>query len=149
MDSDIIQGTTMNLRKFRKATVKKRQLLDKEVCKKKRRMLIDLNMHQPQNEQFDEKMVDVEENSNFSAMTPIRDVEKSELLSETSNTMTLEQFTDIVLASEGMTLNNNNDCTNSSLGIGSGGATPNPNIGGISKVKIAFNDQFLPCFFQK
>ncbi len=31
-----------------------------------------------------------------------------ELSSETSNTMTLEQFTDIVLASEGMTLNNNN-----------------------------------------
>ena len=43
MDSDIIQGTTMNLRKFRKATVKKRQLIlqksqlmDKEICKKKR-----------------------------------------------------------------------------------------------------------------
>merc|ERR1712110_512474 len=61
-------------------------------------------------------------------------MEKSELLSETSNTMTLEQFTDIVLASEGMTLNNNNECTNSSLGLGSGGATPSPNIGGITKL---------------
>lgn len=131
MDSDVIQGTTMNLRKFRKATVKKRQLLDKEVCKKKRRMLIDLNTHH--GGRFDEKMID-EENSNLScSMTTSREVEKSELLSETSNTMTLEQFTDIVLASEGMTLNNN-ECTNSSLGIGSGGATPNPNIGGISKL---------------
>ena len=35
-----------------------------------------------------------------------------ELSSETSNTMTLEQFTDIVLASEGMTLNNNNNSIN-------------------------------------
>merc|ERR1719412_1980472 len=90
-------------------------------------MLIDLNSGR-----FDEKMVD-EENSNLSAITSSRDMEKSELLSETSNTMTLEQYTDIVLASEGMTLNNN-ECTNSSLGIGSGGATPNPNIGGISKL---------------
>lgn len=128
MDSDIIQGTTMNLRKFRKATVKKRQLLDKEVCKKKRRMLIDLNSGR-----FDEKMVD-EENSNLSAITSSRDMEKSELLSETSNTMTLEQFTDIVLASEGMTLNNNNECTNSSLGLGYEAATPNPKIGGITQL---------------
>ena len=138
MDSDIIQGTTMNLRKFRKATVKKRQLLDKEVCKKKRRMLIDLNSGR-----FDEKMVD-EENSNLSAITSSRDMEKSELLSETSNTMTLEQFTDIVLASEGMTLNNNNECTNSSLGLGYEAATPNPKIGGITQVndkKVNFTQQ--------
>jgi len=138
MDSDIIQGTTMNLRKFRKATVKKRQLLDKEICKKKRRMLIDLNSPQGHSGRFDEKFVD-EENSNLSAMNPSPEVEKSELLSETSNTMTLEQFTDIVLASEGMTLNNNNECTNSSNGLGSahGAATPTTNItvnGGIDKL---------------
>ena len=49
MDSDIIQGTTMNLRKFRKATVKKRQLIlqksqlmDKEICKKKRQETYEL-----------------------------------------------------------------------------------------------------------
>lgn len=71
----------MNLRKFRKATAKKRQLLDKEVCKKKRKMMM---INSPSMEEV-----------------------KSE--SETSNTMTLEQFTDIVLASEGMTLNNNNE----------------------------------------
>ena len=82
MDSDIIQGTTMNLRKFRKATVKKRQLLDKEICKKKRRMLIDLNSPQGHSGRFDEKFVD-EENSNLSAMNPSPEVEKSELLSET------------------------------------------------------------------
>lgn len=76
-----IPGTTMNLRKFRKATAKKRQLLDKEVCKKKRKMMM---INSPSMEEV-----------------------KSE--SETSNTMTLEQFTDIVLASEGMTLNNNNE----------------------------------------
>ena len=75
-----------------------------------------------------------EENSNLSAITSSRDMEKSELLSETSNTMTLEQFTDIVLASEGMTLNNNNECTNSSLGLGYEAATPNPKIGGITQV---------------
>merc|ERR1719282_1437287 len=128
----------MNLRKFRKATVKKRQLLDKEICKKKRRMLIDLNSPQGHSGRFDEKFVD-EENSNLSAMNPSPEVEKSELLSETSNTMTLEQFTDIVLASEGMTLNNNNECTNSSNGLGSahGAATPTTNItvnGGIDKL---------------
>ena len=83
-----------------------------------------------------------EENSNDHSVSAMNTTspelvdQKSELLSETSNTMTLEQFTDIVLASEGMTLNNNNECTNSSLGLGSGGATPSPNIGGITKVNI-------------
>ena len=129
----------MNLRKFRKATVKKRQLLDKEVCKKKRRMLIDLNSPQSAPE--------YEENSsnltlNFSTTGSHRGERaceidtKSELLSETSNTMTLEQFTDIVLASEGMTLNNNNNsCTNSSPG-GVVGATISANTTptGINKV---------------
>jgi len=152
MDSDIIQGTTMNLRKFRKATVKKRQLIlqksqliDKEICKKKRRMLIGELVNSPQglhSGRFDE------ENSNdhsVSAMntTSLELVEKSELLSETSNTMTLEQFTDIVLASEGMTMNNinnNTECTNSSstgLGSAHGGATPKTNLtlnGGIEKL---------------
>lgn len=74
----------MNLRKFRKATAKKRQLLDKEICKKKKRIMLEK---------------DQEETS---------DLERSEL-SETSNTMTLEQFTDIVLASEGVTTVNNNN----------------------------------------
>ena len=76
----------MNLRKFRKATAKKRQLLDKEVYKKKKCLRI-LEREQQ------EETSDLE-------------------LSETSNTMTLEQFTDIVLASEGVTatsaVNNNN-----------------------------------------
>ena len=76
----------MNLRKFRKATAKKRQLLDKEVYKKKKCLRI-LEKEQQ------EETSDLE-------------------LSETSNTMTLEQFTDIVLASEGVTatsaVNNNN-----------------------------------------
>ena len=79
-----MHGTTMNLRKFRKATAKKRQLLDKEICKKKKRIMLEK---------------DQEETS---------DLERSEL-SETSNTMTLEQFTDIVLASEGVTTVNNNN----------------------------------------
>ena len=90
-----------------------------------------------------------EENSNDHSVSAMNTTspelvdQKSELLSETSNTMTLEQFTDIVLASEGMTLNNinnNTECTNgSSIGLGSahGGATPTTNMthnGGIEKV---------------
>ena len=79
-----LHGTTMNLRKFRKATAKKRQLLDKEVYKKKKLRILEKEQ---------------EETS---------DLERSD---QTSNTMTLEQFTDIVLASEGVTstsVNNNN-----------------------------------------
>ena len=74
----------MNLRKFRKATAKKRQLLDKEVYKKKKLRILEKEQ---------------EETSDL------------ELSDQTSNTMTLEQFTDIVLASEGVTstsVNNNN-----------------------------------------
>ena len=79
-----MHGTTMNLRKFRKATAKKRQLLDKEVYKKKKLRILEKEQ---------------EETSDL------------ELSDQTSNTMTLEQFTDIVLASEGVTstsVNNNN-----------------------------------------
>merc|ERR1712226_1595515 len=79
-----LHGTTMNLRKFRKATAKKRQLLDKEVYKKKKLRILEKEQ---------------EETSDL------------ELSDQTSNTMTLEQFTDIVLASEGVTstsVNNNN-----------------------------------------
>ena len=83
-----IPGTTMNLRKFRKATAKKRQLLDKEICKKKKRVL----------EKDHDETSDLERS----------EVATVEQLSETSNTMTLEQFTDLVLASEGVTVNNNN-----------------------------------------
>ena len=75
----------MNLRKFRKATAKKR-LLDnhkghKDVSGKKKRKKSDPNV----------EIEDLEE-------------EKFEETIDTSesNTMTLEQFTDIVLASEGM-----------------------------------------------
>merc|ERR1712226_1624846 len=79
-----LHGTTMNLRKFRKATAKKRQLLDKEVYKKKKLRILEKEQ---------------EETSDL------------ELSDQTSNTMTLEQFTDIVLASEGVTstsvINNN------------------------------------------
>ena len=98
-----------------------------------------------------------EENSNDHSVSAMNTTspelvdQKSELLSETSNTMTLEQFTDIVLASEGMTLNNinnNTECTNgSSIGLGSahGGATPTTNMtlnGGIEKVSII---QIIAC----
>lgn len=83
-DSDSSPGTTMNLRKFRKATAKKRQLLM--------------------------------DSSSGPAMSSKRKRKKSESKSmeeltgsESNNTMTLEQFTDIVLASEGMTVNNNNN----------------------------------------
>merc|ERR1711860_360365 len=79
-----LHGTTMNLRKFRKVTAKKRQLLDKEVYKKKKLRILEKEQ---------------EETSDL------------ELSDQTSNTMTLEQFTDIVLASEGVTstsVNNNN-----------------------------------------
>ena len=99
-----------------------------------------------------------EENSNDHSVSAMNTTspelvdQKSELLSETSNTMTLEQFTDIVLASEGMTLNNinnNTECTNgSSIGLGSahGGATPTTNMtlnGGIEKVGII--QRFIIC----
>ena len=100
-----------------------------------------------------------EENSNDHSVSAMNTTspelvdQKSELLSETSNTMTLEQFTDIVLASEGMTLNNinnNTECTNgSSIGLGSahGGATPTTNMtlnGGIEKVSITNNNFVHP-----
>lgn len=83
-------GITMNLRKFRKATAKKR-LLDnhkghKDVSGKKKRKKSDPNVEVEDLEEKFEETIDTSE----------------------SNTMTLEQFTDIVLASEGMTLNNNN-----------------------------------------
>ena len=99
-----------------------------------------------------------EENSNDHSVSAMNTTspelvdQKSELLSETSNTMTLEQFTDIVLASEGMTLNNlnnNTECTNgSTIGLGSahGGATPTTNMklnGGIEKVSII--QRFVIC----
>lgn len=84
----------MNLRKFRKATAKRKQMLDKEVCKKKKKMLMI-------------KSASVNHLEEDSIEVPV--VAASELSSETSNTMTMEQFADIVLASEGMTLNNNND----------------------------------------
>lgn len=86
-------GITMNLRKFRKATAKKR-LLDNHKEKKKRKKSDNIsNIEEPETE-MDQDMDDKVE-------------EPIDTTSE-SNTMTLEQFTDIVLASEGMTINNNN-----------------------------------------
>lgn len=90
----------MNLRKFRKATAKRKQMLDKEVCKKKKKMLMIKSA----------STIHLEEESSMEIPA------NSELSSETSNTMTMEQFADIVLASEGMTLNNNNDSGVSAAG---------------------------------
>ena len=116
----------MNLRKFRKATVKKRQLLDKEKIAKRRRKMTHSTSFSASEEQqqipgngvgeiFQNPsstastsiITDEESVHNSNSPMTMTTEDKSEL-SETSNTMTLEQFTDIVLASEGMTVNNNN-----------------------------------------
>ena len=121
---------------------------------KNRRMLIGELVNSPQglhSVSFDEENSNDHSGSVMNTTSPEL-VEKSELLSETSNTMTLEQFTDIVLASEGMTMNNinnNTECTNSSstgLGSAHGGATPTKNMtlnGGIEKVSII--QRFVIC----
>ena len=76
----------MNLRKFRKATAKKR-LLDNHKEKKKRKRSDNNSIADDPEPEYDQEIDDhIEE--------PIDTTSES-------NTMTLEQFTDIVLASEG------------------------------------------------
>jgi len=107
-EADDIAGITMNLRKFRKATAKKRMLDNhhKETSGKKKRKKSDSNNYilEPEVETF------LEDNSVNNIIIKPEDQPSigGDTTSE-SNTMTLEQFTDIVLASEGMTLMNNNN----------------------------------------
>ena len=109
----------MNLRKFRKATAKKRMLDNhKETSGKKKRKKSDnpttnyLILEQEVEEEEEEEIDDEEETSFLEENVIIKPREPPSIGGDTtaseSNTMTLEQFTDIVLASEGMTLNNNN-----------------------------------------
>jgi len=118
-EADDITGITMNLRKFRKATAKKRMLDNhKEASGKKKRKKSDnsttnyLILEQEVEEEEEEEIDDEEETSFLEENVIIKPREPPSIGGDTtaseSNTMTLEQFTDIVLASEGMTLNNNN-----------------------------------------
>ena len=89
----------MNLRKFRKATAKKRMLDNhKETSGKKKRKKSDSNNYvlEPEVETF------LEDNSvNNIVLKPEDQPSIGGDTTSESNTMTLEQFTDIVLASEG------------------------------------------------
>lgn len=110
--------TTMTLRKYRKATAKKRLLSENnnsgEGCppvkktnkvikvKKKKTKLVESDETQTNKEGEATKTEESNKNNNNKEVDEEED-SKSYEVSET-NTMTLEQFTDIVLASEGMTV---------------------------------------------
>lgn len=120
-EADDIAGITMNLRKFRKATAKKRMLDNhhKETLSgKKKRKKSDNSNYLILNEQEEEEETFLEEDNNGvikpEEEPPSTSGGDTTSVSE-SNTMTLEQFTDIVLASEGMTLNNNNKAVDQEL----------------------------------
>ena len=78
----------MNLRKFRKATAKKR-LLDNHKEKKKRKRSDNNSIAEDPEHEYDDHEIEDQ-------------IEEPIDTTSESNTMTLEQFTDIVLASEGM-----------------------------------------------
>jgi hypothetical protein len=97
----------MNLRRFRKATAKKRQLLAKAANNNKDSTDIIEGGGQNNGLQKRRKKAAAKKQNPITAETNncviAIDDEDTKMTSSESNTMTLEQFTDIVLASEGMT----------------------------------------------